>query len=309
MHISDAPFRPVTTFCYFNYPFLFDPISKTRIMHIDAMVQMSLEFEDAFVNQALVVHAQRFLPDSSTAANLEKEMKTKTNPYFLLEVRREYLVEDTLVQIKKYEKEIKKPMKVKFVGGGEEGMDQGGVQKEFFQVLVNNLMDPQYGMFVYDKETRFVWINGNSLESERHFELVGFVIGLALYNGVILGINFPLIMYKKLLEEPISLEDIKDTFPQLGRGLQMLLDWEEGDVADIFMRTFVIEYEVYGSIKSFPLCDSGHDIMVTNENRKEYVELYVNHLVNESIRRQFAAFKRGFWTVCGGKALKVRLLT
>jgi len=39
-------------------------------------------------------------------------------------------------------------LKVKFVGGGEEGMDQGGVQKEFFQVLVNLLLDPQFGNFI-----------------------------------------------------------------------------------------------------------------------------------------------------------------
>lgn len=164
--------------------------------------------------------------------------------------------------------DLKKPLKVKFVGGGEEGMDQGGVQKEFFQILVNQLVDPAYGMFTYDTETRYVWINGHSLESERHFELVGIVIGMALYNGVILGINFPKLMYKKLVDEKIDLEDIKDAFPALGKGLQMLLDWSDGDVADIYMRTFVIEYDVYGAIKTFPLCDGGDDILVTNENRQ-----------------------------------------
>jgi len=297
--------KPVTIFSFFNYPFLFDPVAKTRILHIDAMVQMSLEFEDAFVNQALIVHAQRFLPDSNTAATLEKGMKTKTNPYFVLEIRREHLVKDTLSQILKGSNELKKPLKVKFVGGGEEGMDQGGVQKEFFQVLLNRLLDPNYGMFVDDPETRFLWINGHSLEPERHFELVGSVIGLALYNGVILGMNFPLLVYKKLLDEPITLEDVQDAFPSLGRGLQQLLDWEDGDVSDVFMRNFVIDYPVYGSIKTFPLCENGADIPVTNENRKEFVQLYINHLVHESTRRQFTAFRRGFWNVCGGKALKM----
>jgi ubiquitin-protein ligase E3 A len=62
-------------------------------------------------------------------------------------------------------------------------MDQGGVQKEFFQVLIDMLLDPAYGMFVYDEETRYNWINGASLENEKQYELVGSVIGLALYNG------------------------------------------------------------------------------------------------------------------------------
>lgn len=92
-------------------------------------------------------------------------------------------------------------------------MDQGGVQKEFFQVIVNMLLDPAYGMFVYDEETRFCWINGASLESEKEFELVGIIVGLALYNGVILDVNFPTLLYKKLLDEVPTLEDVKKAWP------------------------------------------------------------------------------------------------
>ena len=82
-----------------NYPFLFDPVAKTRIMHIDAMVKMSLEYEDAYVNQALVLHAKRFLEDSQVMKNFELEMKDSSNPYVVLEVRRDNLVKDVLDQV------------------------------------------------------------------------------------------------------------------------------------------------------------------------------------------------------------------
>ncbi|KAJ3334074.1 hypothetical protein HDU76_011598 [Blyttiomyces sp. JEL0837] len=295
----------IVEFSYFNYPFLFDPVAKTRILHIDAMVQMSQEFEDAVVHQAIVIHAQRFLQDSPFVANLEQELKGVTNPFLVLEVRRQHLVKDVLDQIRKKEKDMKKPLKVKFIGGGEEGMDQGGVQKEFFQVIVNMLLDPAYGMFTYDEDTRYCWINGASLESEKKFELVGTVLGLALYNGVILGINFPKLLYKKLVDEDLDLEDIKLAFPALGKGLQQLLDWNDGDVYDIFMRNFEIAYDVYGQVRTFPLVENGENIPVTNLNRKEYVALYIQHYAEESVRRQFSAFRKGFHRVCGGKALKM----
>ncbi|KAJ3153721.1 putative E3 ubiquitin-protein ligase HTD2 [Irineochytrium annulatum] len=160
-------------------------------------------------------------------------------------------------------------------------------------------------MFTYEEETRYCWINGASLEPEKQFELVGTVIGLALYNGVILGISFPNLVYKKLLDEEIGLEDVKQGFPSLGKGLQQLLDWKDGDVSDIFMRSFEISYEVYGEVKTFPLIENGENILVTNDNRQEYVKLYINHLVNESVKRQFGAFRRGFHRVCGGRALKM----
>ncbi|TPX56586.1 hypothetical protein PhCBS80983_g04445 [Powellomyces hirtus] len=295
----------VSVFSYFNYPFLFDPVTKTRIMHIDAMVQMSLEFEDAFVHQALVVHAQKFLHDSPSVAQLEENLKGRSNPFLVLEVRRDKLVQDVLEQVKQKTQDLKKPLKVRFIGGGEEGMDQGGVQKEFFQVIVNMLLDPAYGMFTYDEETRYCWINGASLESEKEFELVGTIVGLALYNGVILDVNFPKVMYKRLLDEVPTLEDVKEGWPALGRGLQQLLDWSDGDVGDVFLRTFEISYDVYGQVKNFPLVDGGENLIVTNQDRKQYVDLYIHHFVVESTRRQFTAFRRGFYKICGGRALKM----
>ncbi|KAJ3171992.1 hypothetical protein HDU88_006804 [Geranomyces variabilis] len=295
----------VAEFSYFNYPFLFDPVAKTRIMHIDAMVQMSLEFEDAFVHQALVVHAQKFLQDSPSVTQLEEDLKGRSNPFLVLEIRRDRLVADVLDQLRQKGADLKKPLKVRFIGGGEEGMDQGGVQKEFFQVIMNMLLDPSYGMFTYDEDTRSSWINGASLESEQEFELVGSIVGLALYNGVILDVHFPRVMYKRMLDEVPSLEDIKEGWPALGKGLQQLLDWEDGDVGDVFVRTFEISYEVYGTVKNFPLVAGGEDLIVTNQDRDKYVDLYIHHFVVESTRRQFTAFRRGFYKICGGRALKM----
>ncbi|KAJ3231579.1 hypothetical protein HDU78_007622 [Chytriomyces hyalinus] len=298
---------PQPHFTYFTYPFLFDPVSKTRILHLDAMTQMCLEYEEAVVHQAIVIHAQRFLQeDARSVANLEANLKRSTNPYFVLEIRRAHLVKDVLDQIHACPaSDLKKPLKVKFVGGGEEGMDQGGVQKEFFQVLIAMLMDPVVGMFVYDPETRMSWLNGCSLEPLRQFELVGIVLGLALYNGVILGVNFVPLVYKKLLMEEPGLDDVVRGFPALGKGLEMLLGWNDGDVEDVFMRSFEIEYDFYGQVRTFELVAGGKDVPVTNANRKEYVDLYIKHYVGESVKRQFDAFRTGFHRVCGGPALKM----
>ncbi|KAI8994311.1 hypothetical protein BC832DRAFT_569636, partial [Gaertneriomyces semiglobifer] len=295
----------IPEFTFFNYPFLFHPIAKTRIMRIDAMVQMSLEFEDAFVHQALVVHAQRFLPSSPSVTRLERELKHATNPFLVLEVRREHLVEDVLAQVAKKASDLKKPLKVRFVEGGEEGMDQGGVQKEFFQVIMSKLLDTDYGIFIEDEETHYCWINPASLESHRQYELVGIIIGLAVYNGIMLNTHFPPLMYKKLLDESVTLDDFTVAWPTLGRGLRSLLEWENGDVADIFCRTFETSYDFYGTVKTFPLIHNGDNILVTNETREEYVRLFIDHYVNTIVQPHFSALKKGFLQVCGGRPLKM----
>lgn len=55
------------------------------------------------------------------------------------------------------------------------------------------------GMFTLDQETQNFWFNFNAMEGAAEFKMVGRIIGLAVYNGVILDIHFPPVFYKKLI--------------------------------------------------------------------------------------------------------------
>ena len=96
-------------------------------------------------------------------------------------------------------------------------------------------------MFTYIEESRCVWFNSSSLESEKEFELVGILLGLAIYNGIILDVHFPLVIYKKLQGEMLSLQDLMNIQPSLAKSLQQLLDFE-GDVEDTFCYTFQVMF-------------------------------------------------------------------
>jgi ubiquitin-protein ligase E3 A len=81
------------------------------------------------------------------------------------------------------------------------------------------------------------------------------------------------------------------------------LEWNDGDVADIFMRTFEISYDRFGTVEHFPLIQGGAETLVNNQNRIAYVNAYINHFVYTSILEKFKAFQKGFYKVCGGKSL------
>lgn len=66
---------------------------------------------------------------------------------------------------------------------GEEGVDGGGLRKEFFELTVRELARPDFGMFMLNPETRMQWISEASMESEAEWLLVGVIVGLAIYNG------------------------------------------------------------------------------------------------------------------------------
>jgi len=48
---------------------------------------------------------------------------------------------------------------VKVIFVGEEAVDAGGVRKEFFLLIMRELLDPKYGMFRYYEESRLIWFS------------------------------------------------------------------------------------------------------------------------------------------------------
>ena len=78
------------------------------------------------------------------------------------------------------------------------------------------IFDVSYGMFTYDEDARLYWFNRSALENEREFELIGIILGAAIYNGVILDARFPHVVYKKSAGQPVGLNDLKQGLPAFG---------------------------------------------------------------------------------------------
>merc|ERR1719456_1890557 len=99
-----------------------------------------------------------------------------------------------------------------------------------------------------DDDRQNFWFSKTPLENSLQFELFGIVLGLAIYNQVILDVKFPRALYKKLMgedESELGLSDLLDFQPSLAMGLIQLLEFD-GDVEGTFCRTFAAEYESFG---------------------------------------------------------------
>lgn len=227
-------------------------------------------------------------------------------PYLRLTVRRDHIIDDALVKLEMISQDnpsdLKKQLYVEFEG--EQGIDEGGVSKEFFQLVVEEIFNPDYGMFTCDEATRYCWFNPISFETDGQFSLIGLVLGLAIYNNIILDVHFPMVVYRKLFGKKGTFEDLKDSHSVLAASLQDLLDYE-GDVESEMMCTFAIGYtDMFGCSITHDLKDNGAKIAVTNDNRQEFVELYADFILNKSVERQFKAFRRGFDMVVDESPLK-----
>ncbi|XP_060782468.1 probable E3 ubiquitin-protein ligase HERC3 isoform X2 [Neoarius graeffei] len=137
------------------------------------------------------------------------------------------------------------------------------------------------------------------------FHLIGIVCGLAIYNSTVVDLHFPLVLYKKLLDVPPALDDLKELSPTEGRSLQQLLDYEEDDLEDAFCLNFAISREYYGVMEVKELVPGGENKMVDKSNREEFVQAYLNYVFTESVRELYSAFASGFLKVCGGRILSL----
>ncbi|CAK9012900.1 Probable E3 ubiquitin-protein ligase HERC3 (HECT domain and RCC1-like domain-containing protein 3) (HECT-type E3 ubiquitin transferase HERC3) [Durusdinium trenchii] len=271
---SPATLRMAKEFTIFDYPFLLSADTKRRIMQIEDQATMfrNLLFSQLFMN----------------------------SPYFVMNVHRDNLLEDTIRILSTVEKqELKKPLRVKF--DGEEGLDAGGVRKEFFQLLSAQLFNPDYGMFIEYGDTDTIWFNPTdpALDAERSSEiiLVGTLIGLAIYNSTLLDVRFPLVMYRMLLgkmpDEP-GLDILEELDPEYAKNLRFLRDYDGDDFEDLFMQNFEVSTTVFGETKQVELKPGGSEIAVTKANREEYIALLVKYLVVDSVKTYASALVAGF---------------
>lgn len=231
------------------YSFILTPATKTLGLYYDCRIRM---------------YSERRIDNIHTQLAGQP-----SNPYLKLHVRRDNLIGDALIELEMIAmgnpKDLKKQLVVEFAG--EQGIDEGGVSKEFFQLIVEEIFNPDFGMFVQQDATHTVWFNSSSFENEAQFTLIGIVLGLAIYNNIILAVNFPMVVYRKLMGLRGSFADLQDWNPTIYNSLCEMLDYEGDDMEDVFMQTFNISYtDVFGNVMTHELKENGENVLVNQDN-------------------------------------------
>ena len=288
--ILEKKYENKKPFSLISYNFLFDAFSKNEIIKY---------FNDKKQRDEIVNSLHNNIEGLLEFNNLLNNQSL----FFVLNIRREKIIEDTLNTVSNPNINLQKPLKVKFIN--EQGVDEGGVRKEFFMLLVRQLFDANYGMFVYNENTRLFWFNYFSFEPKLKFELIGIILGLALFNNVILDVKFPLVIYKKLLGIKPNLNDLKEIDPELFQTFTYLQNTEDENLKDILSMNFTVTLDKFGEKIIIPLKENGENIYIDNSNKEEYINLYLDWYYNKSIKEYFEYFKTGFFRVCDIKLSKI----
>ncbi|KAK3986247.1 putative E3 ubiquitin-protein ligase TOM1-like protein [Cladorrhinum sp. PSN332] len=212
-----------------------------------------------------------------------------------LSVRREHVFHDSFKALYFKSGPEMKFGKLNIRFHNEEGVDAGGVTREWFQVLARQMFDPNYALFIPVSSDRTTF-HPNKLSSinEEHlmfFKFIGRIIGKALYEGRLLDCYFSRAVYKRILGKPVSVKDMESFDPDYYKSLVWML---ENDITDIIVETFSVEDDEFGVTKVVDLVENGRNIAVTEENKHEYVRLIVEHKLLTSVKDQMENFLKGF---------------
>ncbi|XP_053459750.1 E3 ISG15--protein ligase HERC5 isoform X2 [Nycticebus coucang] len=270
-----------------HFPFIFNILSKTKLLYADSAFKIQFEKIKADIKSAI-------------APQRRSEVLPFLQPTLNLTVRRDDLVEDVLNQLSQSENEdLRKELWVSF--SGEIGYDLGGVRREFFHCLFEKMTQPEYGMFTYPEEASYMWFPVRPQYEEKRYFFFGVLCGLSVFSCNVANIPFPLALFKKLLGQIPSLEDLKELSPVFGKGLQMLLDHEDDD----FVEVFYIHFNVHWDRNDADLVPNGSRITVDQTNKRDYVSKCVDYVFNVSVKAVYEEFQRGFYKVCDKEIISI----
>ena len=201
-------------------------------------------------------------------------------------------------------RDLKKRLMIKF--HGEEGLDYGGVSREFFFLLSHEMFNPFYCLFEYSAhDTYTLQINPHSGINPEHlnyFKFVGRVMGIAIFHQRFLDAFFVESFYKLILTKKITYKDMESIDADYFRSLEWMMN---NDITDVLEQTFSVEDERFGEVYTVDLKPNGANIPVTEENKLEYIELVSEWRILKRVKEQFDALLTGLHEVIPADLLAI----
>uniref|UniRef100_A0A667YI05 E3 ubiquitin-protein ligase n=1 Tax=Myripristis murdjan TaxID=586833 RepID=A0A667YI05_9TELE len=212
-----------------------------------------------------------------------------------ISVSRQTLFEDSFQQIMNV-KPYDLRRRLYIIMRGEEGLDYGGIAREWFFLLSHEVLNPMYCLFEYAGKNNYcLQINPASSINPDHltyFRFIGRFIAMALYHGKFIDTGFTLPFYKRMLNKKPTLKDLESIDPEFYNSIVWV---KENSLAECGVELyFAQDMEILGKVSTHQLKDDGENELVTEENKEEYISLLTDWRFTRGVEEQTKAFLDGF---------------
>ena len=232
--------------------------------------------------------------------NKKKFLISKMNYYeagsFIITVRRSSILNDSFFQVmRKSSKELKaKRIQIKF--SGEQGIDFGGLTKEWLELVMQEALKPDQGLFVYssDKRNSLHPFKNSKIDPDHlsFFRFIGRMLAKIIIEGFNISIHFDKSVYKYLLGLKCTLQDLEEIDPQFYNSLMWI---KNNKIENILNLTFSVENNNFGFNEIIDLIPEGRQVLVTDDNKNDYIDLVVENRLIKSVEKQLNAMREGLF--------------
>ncbi|XP_058622897.1 NEDD4-like E3 ubiquitin-protein ligase WWP2 isoform X2 [Onychostoma macrolepis] len=212
-----------------------------------------------------------------------------------ISVSRQTLFEDSFQQIMNM-KPYDLRRRLYIIMRGEEGLDYGGIAREWFFLLSHEVLNPMYCLFEYAGKNNYcLQINPASSINPDHltyFRFIGRFIAMALYHGKFIDTGFTLPFYKRMLNKKPTLKDLESIDPEFYNSIMWV---KENDLEECGVELyFAQDMEILGKVTTHQLKNDGENELVTQDNKEEYISLLTDWRFTRGVEEQTKAFLDGF---------------
>ena len=236
----------------------------------------------------------------SSVKKMQKKYRLK---YIDLQVRRDKVFDDSYQQLKSTQTDRwRGQLAVEFQD--EQGIDEGGLSREWFILLSQEIFNPDLALFVQSNAGSTYYPNPKSAIDPDYislFRFVGHIVGKALYEQQLLDSYFVKALYKLLLGLPLNYHDLEEFDNELYKNLKWCL---ENPVADLGL-TFAETRDFFGVNEEVDLVEGGRELEVTEDNKFEYVQRMAYHKLYKAIQKQVDAFLQGFYEIIPRQMIQI----
>ena len=200
-----------------------------------------------------------------------------------LNLDRQNFLADSMDQINNID--LHKELKINFIG--EVSYDAGGIIREWFTTLFQKLEGEKLNLFIVSDSNDFSYIINPFLihneENYKYFIFIGKLIAKALMDNITINICFNKLIYKMILQEEITYDDLVFIDNPLYNSIKNLKEsqvFETNDeqiIKDLALYYSIEMKDSFKHIHSFELIENGKNILVTDLN--DYIKRRINFMI------------------------------
>lgn len=219
-----------------------------------------------------------------------------------ISINRDKIIESSIEELSK--SNIYREIKVKFKG--EEEGDAGGIKREWLTLLFKEFQKSENKLFLKADTSDFSLKVFNHKNVDKKivdiFYFIGKIFALALLDEITINSCFNIYIYKIILDEPVTIEDLVFIDTDLFHSIEKLQNVNDIDNLGLF---FVQnEKDENGKINSVDLIVDGSNIPVTKENLDFYYQKKIEYIMNKD-KLLINHIKKGLFTYIPEQLIKI----